>query len=169
MVDEKKITVEKDEILIFLDIDGVLVTWDSLLENKNATRERDIFDKKCTSIFNDIIMLSSKKCKIIISSSWRIGRRIEELQNIFTKNNVSILPFSKTGSSKTGQRGKEILTWLSDNNLSHVNTNFLVIDDEICDITPFIDLKKIYQIRGSLKTGLIEEDKLNILKRIKEL
>jgi len=161
---ENVIQLGENEVLIFLDIDGVLVTWNSLKFNKSSSKDRELFDKSCVKILNDV--LKKTNCKVIISSSWRIGRSLEDLREIFFKNKIETLPFDKTPPSATGRRGKEILAWMFNNNINPQEAKFLVIDDEIYDIVPVVELKNIFHVRGSLKTGLVKKDKKIIFKKI---
>lgn len=114
--------------IIFLDIDGVLncqifytanqITKKNL--KKQVKADKIDSDKYYESqICRERIKWLNDLCKntnaeIVISSSWRLGSTLEDLQKIFTKMGatfdiISITPY--TGY----ERGTEISKWLKDN------------------------------------------------------
>lgn len=161
--------MKNNVIHIFLDIDGVIATrkafnkkWkdfsgfevgvedlSSLLE-KNNTRFPPLsmdhwpFDTKCcTSIHR--LQLKYRKLgydvRYVISSSWRTGRTIEELDDLFILKGLILDSIvDKTGRSES--RGQEINEWLEEND--GLDTPFIVIDDECnYDIKQHIDDKHL--------------------------
>lgn len=127
--------INKNKIL-FLDIDGVLISqeYSKLMYNKyGPSQSWKRFDPKAITILSDIV--SSTNCKIVISSAWRIGRSVEELQNIFRKQNFKFYDniISKTTSiSMPVSRGKEITTWI-ENNINDIYS-YAILDDEDYDL-----------------------------------
>lgn len=138
--------------IIFLDIDGVLST-------QNVSFY--CFDSSCVIRLNKI--LEQSKAKIVISSTWRKGRTIEQLKDLFlcqgdrhkTINNPIIDPtllIDKTPVLTDSQkedlklrknldpelfgRGLEISAWidLTKDNIE----SYLVLDDDIADIAPHL-------------------------------
>ncbi|MDU0204361.1 MULTISPECIES: HAD domain-containing protein [Paenibacillus] len=70
--------------VIFLNIDGVLVTTNSLTPSGKYFGHT--FDKTCVQ--NLIEILNATGAKNIISSSWREGRTLVQLQSIFKANGL---------------------------------------------------------------------------------
>ena len=81
LIDEENIST------IFLDIDGVLRTYNSDLEHSKRLgvpifRGTDrLFDNKCVDNLNEIIYLTG--AKIVITSNWRLRLTFDELKEAF--------------------------------------------------------------------------------------
>jgi hypothetical protein len=114
--------------VIFLDIDGVLVSYADL---KLIDEYGQQFVPSAVDALNKLIeCLDSDVC---ISSSWRVGSSVEELQHIMDIRGVKCKIVGMT--PHFGERGLEILAWLE----KHPEyEKFLVIDDEHSDIIPHI-------------------------------
>ena len=105
--------------VIFLDIDGVLAPirrWD---------RYGDL-DPECIEVLNEIATRGD--ADVVVSSTWRYGRTVAELQEIleeagFTGSVVDKTPIGESGAD----RGEEIAAWLSANAV----TGFVIIDDHV--------------------------------------
>lgn len=77
--------------LIFLDIDGVMnheLWFKQRRENvkevlDKADYEVSMFDPRAIEIFNHII--EKTQAKVVVSSSWRHGRSVEQLQTLFSR------------------------------------------------------------------------------------
>ena len=103
--------------MVFLDFDGVLAPirrWD---------RYEDL-DRACIQILNEIVTRGG--ADVVVSSTWRYGRTVEELQAMldaegFIGRVIDMTPSHVPG----GSRGDEIAAWLADN---AVNA-FVIIDD----------------------------------------
>jgi hypothetical protein len=97
--------------VIFLDIDGVLnLFW------------KPKWDKKCVKNLN--LILEYTKAKIVIISTWKNHKTLEELKIIFNKQGIIGEIY---GVTPTGQeRDQEILEWLSNNE----TIDWVVIDDK---------------------------------------
>lgn len=136
--------------VLFLDIDGVLVTGASMrywhwygTHDKNGRklggkRRRKLpnngysgqtFDPICANNFRVLLELLPEDVKIVISSTWRMGRdTIEELKEILDHEHIdSSRVIGRTGSDDSGIRGREIQAWL---NLHPEVTDFLILDDD---------------------------------------
>ena len=166
------------DIYVFLDVDGVIATQRSLdlkwrdylgadphdtdfsevLEEKNLdfpalSMDDWPFDQECISNFHyyqRIFRQKGHNIKYVISSSWRTGRTVEELEDLFRLKGLVLCQIvDKTGRDKQRKRGREILSLLKDNNVE--NEPFIVIDDECNDIKEFIDEK--YIIDTTFNTG----------------
>ena len=126
------------QTVIFLDIDGVLVSYLYLKD-----RHLDGYHKFVDSAVSALnVLLNVTNADICISSTWRKGKSIELLQSIFDNRNVNGKIIGKTPDF--GGRGEEILNWY--NNQTDYN-NYIIIDDEWCDIEPYIKYNYKKEIR----------------------
>lgn len=111
--------------VIFLDIDGVLNSdtyMEKQLDNSSEGIESEI-DPATLILLKKAV--DTTGAKIILSSSWRIMRKYNELEKFLMKFGISL-------SGKTpyvdGKRGLEIKQYLSENeNIEQ----YLILDDEI--------------------------------------
>lgn len=143
--------------LIFLDLDGVLVTrkctktWISIALPYGAYRHTNLcFDENPVSLFLRFLKDLSKytEFNIILSSSWRYENPEESTRELFTRYNipqyVSTTPYRHPETQ--GIRGQEILWWLKHNNAE--DHPFLVIDDEMFPIEKHIEKKHLVHVQG---------------------
>ena len=140
--------------LIFLDIDGVLVTSRHLIQsNKYFGFE---FDPECIKNLLDI--LEKTEAQIVVSSSWREGRTLKQLQSIFEINGI-IKVIGMTPVIDGVIRGREIKEYLHNSNECGMNiSKFVIIDDE----EEMGDLKN-YLIETDFKTGINQEVKDRVI------
>jgi len=103
--------------VIFLDIDGVLAPirrWD---------RYGDL-DPKCIQVLNDIV--ASCGADVVVSSTWRHGKTVSELQQMLDADGFAGCVLDKTPSDIPGAgRGEEITAWLAE----HAVGGYVIIDD----------------------------------------
>ena len=124
--------------IIFLDIDGVLNSdaWLASENKKTLEYPLDQFDPRTVKLLNRII--EKTEAKIVLSSTWRLNRSIEDIQEIFKKVGiigeiVSVTPDLKN-TQKHITRGNEILAWCIENedligvSYKHYNS-YAIIDD----------------------------------------
>lgn len=129
--------------IIFLDIDGVL----NSKSGTNLTEKFGLDDKLIMNLKH--IIDSVPDTKIVISSSWRVL----EYDEIHTSKKIPwrIVLTHKLGFSNMSdiiigdtpnfvmcdknRRGLEIKQWLNDNKINMNVNQFVIIDDEISDIT----------------------------------
>ncbi len=124
--------------ILFLDIDGVLNSkqWhssDSCKALGNSVKR--YFDPICVEHLNSII--SETGARVIISSSWRILRSLQDLQDLFKSIGFAGKIYGKTEVLSTFEpdtpllRGNEIKNWLADNQ-KHFKTpiQYVILDDE---------------------------------------
>lgn len=105
--------------VIFLDIDGVLAPirhWD---------RYGDL-DPACIRVLNEIVRHAD--ADIVVSSTWRYGRSVDELQGLltsqgFTGRVIDTTPIGAPGAA----RGDEIAAWLA----AHVVDGYVILDDHV--------------------------------------
>ena len=169
--------------IIFLDIDGVLNGYNFFTDlgwNMACTLNIKEFYRKNFKNPNDIDKRKVKKlakivkktdAKIVLTTSLRRGwivpyekksRKMKYLTDLFQKYNIEvfdIVPCLKNG----GERDKEIISWLSENEKKV--GNFIILDDENTLLKLFqtderfiqtSDVKKGQMIQGHWKenTGL---------------
>lgn len=156
--------------VIFLDIDGVLWTvgWSIYCNRTNEAKCYEQWDPMQTSNLQWILDETKKKnidVKIVISSTWRLGRTIEELKEIAKKSGLdpeSIIDKTPAIYYKTPKkywwrqhwgpwykriiphrstrtqapRGEEIQHWMTQHNVKA--ENIVIIDDD----SDMVHLKK---------------------------
>jgi HAD domain in Swiss Army Knife RNA repair proteins len=105
--------------VIFLDIDGVLAPirrWD---------RYGDL-DPACIQVLNDIVARGD--ADVVVSSTWRYGKTVAELQALLESQGFSGCVLDKTPTVPPGAgRGEEIAAWLAD----HAVAGYVIIDDHV--------------------------------------
>ena len=107
----------KQPRIIFLDIDGVLAPirrWD---------RYGDL-DPACIQVLIDIV--ASGGADVVVSSTWRHGKTVPELQQMLEAEGFAGRVVDKTPSDISGaSRGEEIAAWLAE----HAVGGYVIIDD----------------------------------------
>ena len=103
--------------VIFLDIDGVLAPirrWD---------RYEDL-DPACIQRLNEIV--AEGGADVVVSSTWRHGKTVAELQAMLDAQGFAGRVLDKTPTNIPGaSRGDEIAAWLAE----HAGVGFVIIDD----------------------------------------
>jgi hypothetical protein len=103
--------------VIFLDIDGVLAPirhWD---------RYGDL-DPRCIEVLNEIVVRG--EADVVVSSTWRYGKTIAELQEMLDTQGFVGRVLDKTPTGALGaDRGEEIAAWLA----AHAVDGYVIIDD----------------------------------------
>jgi hypothetical protein len=103
--------------VIFLDIDGVVAPirrWD---------RYGDL-DPVCIRVLNEIVALAG--ADVVVSSTWRHGKTVAELQQMLDAEGFTGCVLGKTPTGTPGaDRGDEIAAWLAE----HTVGGFVIIDD----------------------------------------
>lgn len=105
---------------LFLDVDGVLIHYKR--DKKGLPVSLDL-DPKCVRQLNRVIKKTG--AEIVVSSSYRIGRNITQLQELMDGFGVKGIVAGRTGESDT--RGLEILEWVEKNRVKV----YAVVDDEL--------------------------------------
>lgn len=139
--------------VIFLDIDGVLVTWDSLSNWSGAGHKGSMISPECAKVLNEIIEKTG--AKIVVSSTWRMGRTMDKLKEELSEGGVNVSNVIGKTSILHTIRGVEISKWLYDhaNSMTPVPLveSFCIIDDD----SDMGDLKHRL-VQTSMKEGLTE-------------
>lgn len=103
--------------VVFLDIDGVLAPirrWD---------RYGDL-DPACIQVLNEIVARGF--ADVVVSSTWRHGKTVAELQEILEAEGFTGFVLDKTPTGAPGaDRAEEIAAWLAE----HAVGGYVIIDD----------------------------------------
>ena len=108
--------------VIFLDIDGVII-------NRASCKKRyDSADPGCVKILNGLIAKTG--AKLVLSSCWRSGRTVKEIQDLLNNWGVQGEVIGKTDElpGMKVQRGDEIGKWLREH--PEEVESFVIIDDD---------------------------------------
>ena len=149
--------------IIFLDVDGVLNSYNKLIEIYNKTGKPHSgsnfpFDEKCLE--NLKILVEETNAKIVITSTWRkYENDMEILFNELKKYDLDkqVIGYTPIINKK---REEEIIEYL---NKLNIKVNFIIIDD-IRDMGVLND--KL--IVTSPITGFTEENMKNAIKILKK-
>jgi len=105
--------------VIFLDIDGVLAPirrWD---------RYGDL-EPACIQVLNEIVARCG--ADVVVSSTWRYGKTVAELQEILEAAGFTGRVLDKTPTGAPGaDRGQEIAAWLAE----HAVGGYVIVDDHV--------------------------------------
>lgn len=129
--------------VVFLDFDGVVETiyWEkdeggSWSYNIHKYGHDELNNKQAIGWLNKLY--SKIPYDIVVSSTWRIGMTLEQLQTLITKSgfNPEIKVIGMTPRLYQ-QRGLEIQKWIDDNNFKN---KFIIIDDDsdMCHLLPVL-------------------------------
>ena len=101
--------------IIFLDFDGVLNSQLWYVKTKGS-RGQDDLDVTSIDFLNKLVKRTD--AKIVVSSTWRLTKTVEELQSILNRNGFDGEVIDKTVDMRRGEdsdcilRGNEILQWM---------------------------------------------------------
>jgi len=105
----------KNQFIIFLDIDGVLNNESMPRKGNFETKEdrdKSQFSPRAVALLNDLC--ETTKSDVVISSSWRVGRSLDELKELMTMVGCTFNVIGKTPTLGV-ERGCEISRWLREN------------------------------------------------------
>ncbi|MGY4759102.1 HAD domain-containing protein [Paenibacillus caseinilyticus] len=126
--------------MIFLDIDGVLVTSRHWVQSAKYFGHE--FDPVCSAYLKEIVARTG--AAIVVTSSWREGRTLEQIQSIFEINDITGVA-GMTPVMEGQIRGREIETYLRSAGHSGMGIEaYIILDDE--------------EEMGSLRSHLIETE-----------
>lgn len=137
-----------------MDIDGVLVTSRHFVQSKQYFGLE--FDPVCVQLLKEII--DRTNAQIVVSSSWREGRTLNQIQSIFALNGIhEVVGMIPVLEGKN--REQEIQEYMS--SVGTVEC-FVIIDDE----------EEMIQLKGHLITtdfriGITEEVVEEVMARLK--
>lgn len=143
--------------VIFLDIDGVMVTTRHLVQSKKYFGHE--FDPVCVSNLKEA--LKSTGALIVVTSSWREGRSLNQLQSIFKLNGIqNVIGMTPIIEGRT--RGFEINGYIQNTKCTELEVQqFVILDDE----EEMGDLKH-FLIETEFQTGITNSIKDEIIKRL---
>ena len=129
--------------VVFLDFDGVVETiyWEkdkdgSWSFNIHKVGRASLNNKQAIGWLNELY--NKIPYDIVVSSSWRIGMTLTQLQDLITKSgfNSGIKVIGMTPILHQA-RGLEIQKWIDDNNFKN---KFIIIDDDsdMCHLLPVL-------------------------------
>ena len=115
-------------MIVFLDIDGVLNSFDFYNNESSIGKELPYsnIDLRCIHRLNNL-----NNVQFVISSSWRNNYIIDELKTIFKNCGFihNIIACLDIIDDDIIERGKLIEKYINDNNIQ----KYIIIDDEIID------------------------------------
>lgn len=161
--------------IIFLDIDGVLVTSSSIASIDkyktessiiipiNDVRHIETVDENCLNNFRSLLT-QLDDVMIVISSSWRkLYKRIQFCEFFSYWGLPPKIVLDITPSSNHGERGLEILEWLEKTSYKDEIDSYIVIDDSTSDILPHI--KEENFVNTSWQNGFEEHHIEEVLRK----
>lgn len=126
-------------MLIFLDIDGVMVPIKSWESPQNLTDGFPAFSKEAVDAINSILKDNDT---IILTTSHKYRFELSDWKKIFTKRGVKIKNINRlTNNNGNLNRKSEILNWFE----SNLANDFIIIDDD----------KSLNDLPKNLKSNLI--------------
>jgi hypothetical protein len=142
--------------VLFLDIDGVLVTSRQLIKNDD---DRENYDPESVKHLNELIEMT--EAKIVISSNWRKHKTLKELRDIFETNGIvgEIVGITPSYKELTTMRGTEIQAYIDSVKGTEFEVeNFAIFDDE----ENMLHLERHY-IQTNPKVGISRNDKVKAI------
>lgn len=143
MGEKPKVKMSEPVKILFVDVDGVLNH--ELFYRDRQDRRNNAFELEYPFTEIDIVsvgflsMITERTgAKVVISSSWRLGKSVKELQDMlnqcgFTGEVIGITPVLDMHHDYV-VRGNEILKWMLDNSEligSHFEyRHFVILDDD---------------------------------------
>ena len=132
-----------DKPIIFLDFDGVVETiyWGKAKDgtwsyNIHKSGREELNNKQAIGWLNELY--NKVPYDIVVSSTWRMGMSVDELQNLLRRSgfNRNIKVIGKTPVLYQ-QRGLEIQEWID---TAEFKGRFIIIDDDsdMCHLLPFL-------------------------------
>lgn len=142
--------------VIFLDIDGVLVTKNHLMQLNDAGKRmtdaqgHHLFDPACVARLKRII--DTTDAKIVLSSCWKMFGP-DKFSAIWADRSCpgDIIDFTQTTIS--GDRGHEIDIWLRAN--VGLVESFVILDDDVSDL---FDGQMDRVVKTTWDDGLTDDD-----------
>ncbi len=112
-------------MLIFLDIDGVMVPAKSWERPELLDDGFPVFSSRATRVLQNII---SDDATVMLTTSHKSTYTIDEWKTIFEKRNISITNLKSLDKNIYNlSRKDEVLNWF---NINEINEDFVIIDDD---------------------------------------
>lgn len=156
--------------VIFLDIDGVVNTsankWETGRIKFRGTRCIPTNKKPKRVLGRLIEWMLENDAYFVMSTSWGKSSVAEDWNKILRNYGIKKdLVISRTSLRQDGIRGLEILEWLEKWNTDEVRKHgkervesYVVIDDDVKDIMPYVKSKKSCIIHTDVRKGITESD-----------
>ena len=119
-------------LILFLDIDGVLNTKNHLRRQIKQGKKASRFDWCPVAVAHVNLLTKKLGAQIIVTSTWRYEYSLDELKELFHQNGIhrdhvtGVIPSLIYGERST-TRGEAIQAWIEENE-SH-NELHLILDD----------------------------------------
>ena len=148
--------------VIFLDFDGVLNSEQFVRMLYRQNKRGGLCKEFCPIASSNLLHILTEvpDCKIVVSSSWRIGMSVEDLQTLLFEN--CDVPkervIDKTAYLNDVPRGLEIQDWLD----KHPEvTHFVIVDDDS-------DMEHLKEklVQTSWRHGLMLEQADSVIKAL---
>lgn len=141
--------------LIFLDFDGVIIH--TLQSSIYWTRQKERYEAFCPiSCSNLGYILDKTGAKIVVSSTWRKSRSVDELQEILKRYVPNAKVLDKTPICSSRIRGEEIFSWLKNHHILQFD-RFVIIDDD-SDMGKL--LPHLFKINGKVGLDFFAAEKI---------
>lgn len=115
--------------VVFLDVDGVL----NRSRPVNGVQAFDLENWVMPHAVSNVNRVTrATGAKVVVSSTWRIGKTVEQLRDMFAFVGLEAEIVDKTPTSLSGYRGHEIDRWLQ----LHPEVKEFVILDDGSDMDP---------------------------------
>jgi hypothetical protein len=112
-------------MLIFLDIDGVMVPAKGWERPELLDDGFPVFSSRATRVLQNII---SDGTTVMLTTSHKSTYTIDEWKSIFEKRSIKITNLKSIGSNTNNlSRKDEILNWF---NVNNVDEDYVIIDDD---------------------------------------
>ena len=153
--------------IVFLDLDGVINSHSSsgLIHDSHSSsgliHDSELghtYDPELCAILSSLF--SEVEVAVVVSSTWRFGRTIQELNEVLHTIGICCTVISKTpfNGNFNELRGNEIKWWLESNGNPE---NYVIIDDDEdmleCQLNRFVNVNNVY---GFTKSDLSEAIKI---------
>ena len=156
MVSDKKNYKPWNVLKILLDIDGVLSPATSCKSSEMLEDGFYEFNQSSVDCLNELI--DKTKASIVLISSHRTTKTVEEWVEIFKNRNVIVNKFEKVNNKKDIDKVASILNWFTKNEPKE----FIIIDDDLkLSMLPKFIAEHIIYPKASI--GLTKEDLKNYL------
>jgi hypothetical protein len=122
-------------LVVFLDVDGVLNSIETFTARERARKEGPVdtdeghqIDRGLVARLNTLLELTG--AKVVVSSTWRMGRTTAELQKLLESRGFrgEVIGVTPIHYNEGRERGHEIQEWL-ERSRTHVHS-FVILDDD---------------------------------------
>lgn len=138
-------------MLVFLDIDGVMVPANSWRQLELLEDGFPAFSKRAVNALNKI--LSASSAELVLITSHKAKYSIKEWENIFSRREVNINTVTTLPNNMDHlSRKDEFLYWF---NAENIKGNFIIIDDDK-SLNALPDTLKRKLIQTSSSVGLTD-------------